>query len=58
MKNPFSPNFPKMEIKWGNVPILNERPDGMSREDYKLHQKAYKALLKLHRYQGIITPDE
>jgi hypothetical protein len=47
-----------MEIKWGNVPILNERPDGMSREDYKLHQKAYKALLKLHRYQGIITPDE
>jgi hypothetical protein len=39
-------------IDWGRV-IINERPESMTFEDYKLHQKAYKYLMKLRKSQGI-----
>lgn len=39
-------------IDWSKV-IINERPEGMTFEDYKLHQKAYRYLLRLRKSQGI-----
>jgi hypothetical protein len=41
------------EIRWDNFPILNQRPPEMSFEEYKLHLKAQKYLLKQYRTNGI-----
>lgn len=41
-----------MEITWDKIPILTSRPPEMSQADYKLHQKAYKYLLKQYKSQG------
>lgn len=41
------------QINMGKIPILNERPESMSIEDYRTHQKLYKQMLKLYRKIGI-----
>jgi hypothetical protein len=43
----------KLNIDFSKILIVNERPEGMSFEDYRLHRQAYKAILKLYKREGI-----
>lgn len=50
MENNLKPT--EATINWEKFPILTSRPPEMSYEDYRLHLKAQKYLLKLYKTQG------
>ena len=51
---PFTINpMTKLNIDFSKILIVNERPEEMPMEVYRLHRKAYKAVLKLYKREGI-----